>query len=43
VVGTDLPFDMALPEPMRLLEEAVDGETAARIAEANPAALYPSR
>jgi hypothetical protein len=43
VVGTDLPFDMALPEPMRLLKEAVDAETATRIAEANPAALYPAR
>jgi aminocarboxymuconate-semialdehyde decarboxylase len=43
VVGTDLPFDMALPEPMRLLAEAVDEDTAARIAEANPAALYPRR
>ena len=43
VVGTDLPFDMALPEPMRLLADAVDEDTAARIAEANPAALYPAR
>lgn len=43
VVGTDLPFDMALPEPMRLLADAVDADTAARIAEANPAALYPAR
>jgi aminocarboxymuconate-semialdehyde decarboxylase len=43
VVGTDLPFDMALPEPMRLLADAVDGDTAERIAEVNPAALYPAR
>jgi aminocarboxymuconate-semialdehyde decarboxylase len=43
VLGTDLPFDMALPEPMRLLDDAVDGDTAVRIAEANPAALYPPR
>jgi aminocarboxymuconate-semialdehyde decarboxylase len=43
VVGTDLPFDMALPEPMRMLAEAVDEDTAVRIAEANPAALYPAR
>jgi aminocarboxymuconate-semialdehyde decarboxylase len=43
VVGTDLPFDMALPEPMRLLADAVDAETAAQIAEGNPAELYPSR
>jgi aminocarboxymuconate-semialdehyde decarboxylase len=43
VIGTDLPFDMALPEPMRLLAEAVDADTAVRIAEANPAALYPAR
>jgi aminocarboxymuconate-semialdehyde decarboxylase len=43
VVGTDLPFDMALPEPVRLLGDAVEADTAARIAEANPAALYPAR
>jgi aminocarboxymuconate-semialdehyde decarboxylase len=43
VVGTDLPFDMALPEPLRLLAEAVDKKTAAQIAEANPAALYRAR
>jgi aminocarboxymuconate-semialdehyde decarboxylase len=43
VLGTDLPFDMALPEPLRLLADAVDADTAARIAEANPAALYPAR
>ena len=42
VVGTDLPFDMALPEPMRLLAEAVGANTAERIAEANAAELYPS-
>jgi aminocarboxymuconate-semialdehyde decarboxylase len=43
VLGTDLPFDMSLPEPLRLLADAVDADTAARIAEANPAALYPAR
>jgi aminocarboxymuconate-semialdehyde decarboxylase len=43
VLGTDLPFDMALREPLRLLADAVDADTAARIAEANPAALYPAR
>jgi aminocarboxymuconate-semialdehyde decarboxylase len=43
VLGTDLPFDMALPEPMRLLADAVDVDTAERIAVANPLALYPVR
>jgi aminocarboxymuconate-semialdehyde decarboxylase len=40
VMGTDLPFDMATPEPMSALLEACDEETAAVIAERNPAALY---
>jgi aminocarboxymuconate-semialdehyde decarboxylase len=43
VVGTDLPFDMALPEPIQLLADAVDAETAVRIAESNPQRLYPAR
>jgi aminocarboxymuconate-semialdehyde decarboxylase len=40
VMGTDLPFDMATPEPMAALRAACDEETAARIAERNPAELY---
>jgi aminocarboxymuconate-semialdehyde decarboxylase len=40
VLGTDLPFDMATPEPMAALRAACDEETAARIAEHNPAELY---
>jgi aminocarboxymuconate-semialdehyde decarboxylase len=40
VMGTDLPFDMATPEPMELLRAAADDETARAIAEHNPAALY---
>jgi hypothetical protein len=40
VMGTDLPFDMATPEPMRALLEACDEETAALITERNPAELY---
>src|SRR5919112_748506 len=40
VMGTDLPFDMATPEPMGALLEACDEETAAVIAERNPAELY---
>lgn len=43
VMGTDLPFDMAPPEAMRMLTDAVDEDTAARIAETNPAVLYPAR
>jgi aminocarboxymuconate-semialdehyde decarboxylase len=40
VMGTDLPFDMAPPEPMRLLRSAVDEDAARAIAETNPASLY---
>jgi aminocarboxymuconate-semialdehyde decarboxylase len=40
VMGTDLPFDMATPEPMAALRAACDEETAAQIAEHNPAELY---
>jgi aminocarboxymuconate-semialdehyde decarboxylase len=40
VMGTDLPFDMAPPAPMELLEAAADSETARAVAERNPAALY---
>jgi aminocarboxymuconate-semialdehyde decarboxylase len=40
VMGTDLPFDMATPDPVGLLEAAADGEAVEAIAERNPAALY---
>jgi aminocarboxymuconate-semialdehyde decarboxylase len=41
VMGTDLPFDMATPDPVGLLEAAAPDEAAVRaIAEDNPAALY---
>jgi aminocarboxymuconate-semialdehyde decarboxylase len=40
VMGTDLPFDMATPEPMAALREACDEATVTAIAEDNPAALY---
>lgn len=40
VLGSDLPFDMATPQPMEMLRRAVDRETADTIAERNPAALY---
>jgi aminocarboxymuconate-semialdehyde decarboxylase len=40
LLGTDLPFDMATPEPMAALRAACDEETVARIAERNPAELY---
>jgi aminocarboxymuconate-semialdehyde decarboxylase len=40
VMGTDLPFDMATPAPMAELRAATDEDTARRIAEDNPAALY---
>ena len=40
VMGTDLPFDMATPEPMRLVEAAASGAAVEAIAERNPAELY---
>jgi aminocarboxymuconate-semialdehyde decarboxylase len=40
VMGTDLPFDMASPEPVGALEEAVGPRKTRTIAERNPAALY---
>lgn len=40
LMGTDLPFDMATVGPMEALLDAVDGETARRIAEDNPAILF---
>jgi aminocarboxymuconate-semialdehyde decarboxylase len=39
-MGTDLPFDMATPEPVAALEEAVDAEAARRIMEETPARLF---
>jgi aminocarboxymuconate-semialdehyde decarboxylase len=40
VMGTDLPFDMATPEPVAALEEAVDAETARRVMEETPRRLF---
>ena len=40
VMGTDLPFDMATPDPVAALEEAVHGATAAVIMEESPARLF---
>ncbi len=40
VLGTDLPFDMATPDPLGALRAAVDEETVAQITERNPAELY---
>jgi aminocarboxymuconate-semialdehyde decarboxylase len=39
-MGTDLPFDMATPEPVAVLEEAVEEETARRIMEDTPRRLF---
>jgi aminocarboxymuconate-semialdehyde decarboxylase len=39
-MGTDLPFDMATPEPVAALEEAVDAETARRVMEETPRRLF---
>ncbi len=40
VVGTDLPFDMAMPDPVPALVDAVGEQDAYTISEANPAALF---
>jgi aminocarboxymuconate-semialdehyde decarboxylase len=41
LMGTDLPFDMATPDPIGLLQAAApDAATVETIAERNPAALY---
>ncbi len=40
VLGTDLPFDMAPPQPVNELDQALDAATARTIAEDNPARLY---
>ncbi|HVB77977.1 MAG TPA: amidohydrolase family protein [Candidatus Nitrosotalea sp.] len=40
LMGTDLPYDMASPQPMRTLLEATDEDTARLVAETNPARLY---
>jgi aminocarboxymuconate-semialdehyde decarboxylase len=40
VLGTDLPFDMATPDPLATLRAAVDEETVTQISERNPAQLY---
>lgn len=40
VLGTDMPFDMAMPAPMDTLDEAFDAATVRRVAEENPAALF---
>ena len=40
VMGTDLPYDMATPSPMRALAEAVDEKTQRLIAEDNHARLF---
>jgi aminocarboxymuconate-semialdehyde decarboxylase len=39
-MGTDLPFDMATPEPVAALEEAVDVETARQVMEETPQRLF---
>ncbi len=39
-MGTDLPFDMATPEPVAALEEAVDADAAQRVIEETPRRLF---
>jgi hypothetical protein len=39
-MGTDLPFDMATPEPVSELLAATDEATVRTVAEVNPARLY---
>jgi aminocarboxymuconate-semialdehyde decarboxylase len=40
LMGTDLPCDMASPDPWNALVEAAGEQVATRIAETNPAELY---
>jgi aminocarboxymuconate-semialdehyde decarboxylase len=40
VMGTDLPFDMATPQPVVALEEAVEADTARRVMEETPRRLF---
>jgi aminocarboxymuconate-semialdehyde decarboxylase len=40
VMGTDLPFDMATPEPVAALEQALDADAARRIIEETPRRLF---
>jgi aminocarboxymuconate-semialdehyde decarboxylase len=40
VFGTDLPFDMAPPDPLHELEQAVDPDALRQMAEENPARLF---
>ncbi len=40
VLGTDMPFDMALQDPIGFLAEALDPEVVAEVAEVSPAALF---
>ena len=40
VMGTDLPFDMATPDPMSMLEAVADEATVRAIVEENPRRLY---
>jgi aminocarboxymuconate-semialdehyde decarboxylase len=39
-MGTDLPFDMATPQPVAALDEAVDADTARRVMEETPRRLF---
>jgi aminocarboxymuconate-semialdehyde decarboxylase len=39
-MGTDLPFDMATPEPVATLVEAVDADTARQVMEETPQRLF---
>lgn len=39
-MGTDLPFDMATPQPVAALEQAVDAQVARRVMEETPQRLF---
>jgi aminocarboxymuconate-semialdehyde decarboxylase len=40
VMGTDLPFDMATPDPVAALEDVADPETARRVMEETPGRIF---
>ncbi len=42
LLGTDMPFDMAVADPIELLTDALGAEALGEIAESNPARTYPA-
>ena len=43
VFGTDLPFDMAPPDPVGAVRDALGEDLATRVGRTNPTRLFPTR